>query len=579
MIAGAPMSTWIERLFGTRKPAQRPDVRPARPVWPLIVTLMGPAFLLQLIPVLNLLLVFLLSPLWIAALLNVALVTMVLDVRRGAAPRWLLAVPIAVYGGSLAYSAISYVQYRLLDARLHRENAAQRLAFDPARMDLVAPGRLAQGVLYGHAIPTAYTDARGLRGDGVPVSLRILPPAVCDTIPRSPDFRMSVSTVGFELPDLANACMLSLPGDPERPAVFVKRDPQFPQDTPRTRLTLTAPDGAAVTLVHGRHGVALPLPLPFVACLTWSKLDCKAEWIRLPLAVGGRDEDEAAMIAAALGLKPRISQLVKGRNPLDASLVLDEAQTEALAAGSEPAVAEARAYGGKVVDTALARFRSLLAGQALARGEIFDSWIVASNADKLDGEAGALLAAIERDLADPDRTASMRVYGEVAAALPPETFDRIGPGLAEMVGADETLRTSRGLVIRLGDLGEPAVPVLIGMLEADRSREVRIDAALGLCRAGRKARDVADRVARSGRANMDSDATEALVLALMRMDRPDLARALAAPTGEGRDGKGRARPAPSRVQTALAEVDAASPPSACLRGGFANRLPDLPWLD
>ncbi|MGO4612043.1 hypothetical protein AB4142_37480, partial [Variovorax sp. 2RAF20] len=80
-----PMSTWIERLFGTRKPAQRPDVRPARPVWPLIVTLMGPAFLLQLIPVLNLLLVFLLSPLWIAALLNVALVTMVLDVRRGAA--------------------------------------------------------------------------------------------------------------------------------------------------------------------------------------------------------------------------------------------------------------------------------------------------------------------------------------------------------------------------------------------------------------------------------------------------------------------------------------------------------------
>ena len=48
-------------------------------------------------------------------------------------------------------------------------------------MDLVASGRLAQGVLYGHAIPTTYTDARGLRGDGVPVSLRILPLATIAT--------------------------------------------------------------------------------------------------------------------------------------------------------------------------------------------------------------------------------------------------------------------------------------------------------------------------------------------------------------------------------------------------------------
>ena len=540
--------------------------------------LMGPAYLLQLVPVLNLLLVFLLSPLWIAGLLNAALVTMVLDVRRRASPRWLLAVPILVYGGNLAYSAAGYVQYRLLDARLHRENGAQRLAFDAERTDLVAPRRLAEALVNGYAIPVVHADGDGRTSLGAPASLRILPKAVCDTIARSPDGVMTVTPAGSPRARVDNACLLRLPGRAERPAVRVTRDPPEDIGGPTTRLTLTAPDGRGVTLVRGQALVPFPIPLPLVGCVTWTSRDCVAQFVSLPLATGGRDDAETGMVAAALGLKPRRSQTLKTTGSYS-HLALDEAQTEALAAGSEPAVAEARAYGAKVVDKALARFRRLMAGQDLATGETFDSWIVVSNADKLDGEADTLMAAIERDAQEPARTDNMRIYGKVAAALPAAAFDRIGPRLAAMVETSQALRNADGLVVRLGDLGKPAVPALARIIDDAPSRELRRLAALGLCRAGEDARPSANEIVSSVRIRPDPDVNQAVVLALLRMDRPDLARSVADQAIDSRSNAAGQRRQRDRIDQALHQVSSASPRSACQSDRSDRPLPNLPWLD
>src|SRR3954467_4503033 len=99
--------------FGKRPPTlgqanvPLPKSRPW-PFWPLPLLAIIPAYLLQLVPVLNIFLMILLSPFWIGALLNGALIGMVVDVRRGAAPKALLIVPVAVYGLTLAASAVSY---------------------------------------------------------------------------------------------------------------------------------------------------------------------------------------------------------------------------------------------------------------------------------------------------------------------------------------------------------------------------------------------------------------------------------------------------------------------------------------
>lgn len=138
-----------------------PAASPARPTWYLLFLAMIPALLIQQIPVVNVIIVFLLSPLWIGVLLNLGLLTMGADALRGAAPRWLLVAPIAVYGLNLVASGLAYLDYRALDQRLARENAAARLAFDPARTSLVAPGPLAEELVQRYALPVAYAAPEG----------------------------------------------------------------------------------------------------------------------------------------------------------------------------------------------------------------------------------------------------------------------------------------------------------------------------------------------------------------------------------------------------------------------------------
>ncbi|MBI1686195.1 serine/threonine-protein kinase [Caulobacter hibisci] len=570
----------MSETFGRRRPDARPTgprlsapVARSWPAWPRFVLAMIPAYLLQQIPLVDLVLLFALSPLWIGLLFNGALVAMVVDAWRGAAPRWIVAVPVLVYGGNLVWSAAGYLDYRALDARLRRENAAQRLAFDPARTALLAPGQLAQTLVERYALPVVYRSP-DVYGSGQPAALRVLPRATCETIPKSPDLRMTTQRLSVGRALVSNACLLTLPGAPPGPALRVDTG-EGPGDLEPglRRLTLTAPDGRTVALAYGIAAVPSPIPFPLVGCFTWTRHECTAGFYRLKPVVGGGAGGHPAMIAAALGLAPRPVNRIRTDGKL--ILALDEAQTRALATGSEPAVAEARAYGRRAVAGSLDRFSRLMAGEDLAPDEAFDRWIVVSNADQVDAEA--LLAAIRRAHGDPSRSDAQRTFGAVAAALPAQAFARIGPRLAPLGGADEALAGADWLAVRLGDVGAPAALPLATRVEAGRGVPGRTDALLGLCRAGPAAAGVADRVAAIPRSDSRGDVIEASMLALLRMGRRDLAQPLAAlPATNGFNGAAR-RGYRKQIEQILAEVGPASPRSAC-RLDRDDRLPRVPWL-
>ena len=554
------------------------------PFWPLPLLAIIPAYLLQQVPLLNILLLILLSPFWIGALLNGALIGMVVDVRRGAAPKALLIVPVAVYGLTLAASAVSYGRYRVLDQRITRENASQHLPFDPARMSLVAPQDLAQDLVQSYQLPVTYDD-RPYGDTGRPLAYRVLPRAACDTIPRSPQASMLTQQARIDDSHADNACLLQLPAVPPLPVYTVENPDRFAPRGGLEHVTLTAPDGRRARLRRGTVPVLLPVPFPIIFCVTWTNgLECKHEMsVGLPagLSSGQAGDGGGPWIASVLDLKPRATTASVGRaRAFDRSrhVLLDEAQTQRLAAGSEAAVIEAQGLGQKIVEDQFVMLSRMVAGQP--PGGRFEPWLVAKNADRLDrSQAEALVAALARGPGGALEESERKNLGWVAAALKPEVFAQVGPELISSVAADPALQDVGSLVVRLGDLGAPATPTLVSLLGGARGMD-RTSAILGLCRAGRDARSAADPVLAAARAMPSEDNLQAGVVALLRMGRPDLAAALAdQPIAGGLNEAGR-RHHRQWADKALTTMGPDSPRSTCaVRWGDSNfELADVPWL-
>jgi hypothetical protein len=448
-------------------------------------------------------------------------------------------------------------------------------------MSLVAPQGLAEDLVQRYAVPVAYGDKP--EGDtGLPASFRVLPKATCETIPKSLDWSMRTRVVSIDKAYVRNACVLQLPAAPGQAPLRVAYEDQKAGvlNGERHLTVMTAPDGRRAVLTRGRASIPSPIPFPLVACVTWTDgLDCQAGMFTLKPEVGGgsgqvRDR-EAREIAAVLGLEPRVVTRVETA-PRRYALLLDEGQTRRLAAGAEPRVAEAQAFGAKAVDEQLARFSRLISGE-VASDQSLDTWMVVQNADRLDDQAPALMAAIERDLGDRSARDRRRQFGRVAAALQPETFARIGPRLLAATARDEELQEADGLIVRLGDLGAAAAPTLAGLFDTERGTR-RTNAMLGLCRGGTQAGGFADQVVAAARADPRSERLQAGVVALLRMGRRDLAQSLAAlPISDNTNLAGQ-RHHRQWVDKALATVKPDSPRSACKVDRGDSEIADVPWL-
>ncbi len=240
-------------------------------------------FLLQLFPYTGIFLMMLAAPFWSVILINLGFILMAWDAWRGPARRWLMIFPIFWFGGYLAATSISHWQVSRYATSIEAGNAGQRIAFDPARQDVVI-------------VPDSHDSSNGskLRIETLVDDFGL--DRAYQQISYSPDgyrsyslFKMVCPTSivknnddgttttylhptdrqGYRIRGARDLCIVQGSQAPQRPVVRVWPQPQvggYGDGLISQDITIEPTDGPRVRL---RSGWALPLtwlPQPVIGC-------------------------------------------------------------------------------------------------------------------------------------------------------------------------------------------------------------------------------------------------------------------------------------------------------------------------
>lgn len=180
--------------------------------------------------------------------------------------------------------------------------------------------------------------------------------------------------------------------------------------------------------------------------------------------------------------------------------------------------------------------------------------------------AGDLVAGYDRVTLEGDVRAQRDLRLSLAraiAAFPDKTLQAYRPQILSAAARPEALESAGDLLVRLGDLGPQATPLLVRSLS--QKGEDQYSAALGLCRVGAPAGDAAPALAavqNAGGPDAFGRRAKTMALALARIGRPDLVRQ--------RDGEAfeRGNAAAQRherawYETVLPTITPASPAEVC----------------
>ncbi len=128
------------------------------PLSPLLLPVMLLLYLLQMIPVLGFLLLFLGSMFWSVVLINAAFLGVVIEVPARKLPiAWLL-LPLGYLGTYWGFVFSDYQNLSALQAEIRADNEPVKVRFDPARQSLVFANDQAIGPTTHH-VPVVYTRA------------------------------------------------------------------------------------------------------------------------------------------------------------------------------------------------------------------------------------------------------------------------------------------------------------------------------------------------------------------------------------------------------------------------------------
>lgn len=544
------------------------------PIWPFAVGALLVVEGLQRFPPTGVVLMMMAAPLWPIVLFNLLLLAVVADVLRGAAPRWLIAIPALVYGLNLLASAASFVAYLLLALDINSANARATTLVDPARTAIVS--ERAQNLVEGFQLPVAYAPPeRG--GPGQLMAFRVLPEETCEALPLM-DMTSPVrkSFISRGRASVVNACTLRTPETPRRPILTVRQSgaPLSGLLEGRvTTITLVQSGGSAIAVRQAEVRILPPIPMLVSGCALNSgqlKWQCQTGLLRLPMRIA-RDKhaDPSALVARALGLSPRTVRQAP-RESYQARLAFDDAETRALASDADAAgsLQEARATAAAEVNEQLAALDAWLkpgGGPDLR----IDLRLLQTNADQLAPRADAIMARIERPATSDQGIRQRGMLVELAASLPPAEFSRVGARFYRAVATSEEPVDGALVIVRLGDVGPVAWSYLEERMGEDRFSGMA--AVTALCRAGHPS--LAAAMANDRPQMRDTGFAyarqEVQVVALARMGRPDLAR----PLVEAMTGPRRAW-----AERQLREVTPASPAARCRSIRDRLFLPSLPWL-
>jgi hypothetical protein len=124
-------------------------------------------FLLQVLPLPGVILMTFAAPFWSIITINLAFILMIVEVKTGRLPPWMIVAPILYFGGFFVMAAISHLQSTKCMDEITTQNQSIRIPFDPNKQALV----FTEGALfYNCDYPTTVL----VQSFGLPVAYRAI---------------------------------------------------------------------------------------------------------------------------------------------------------------------------------------------------------------------------------------------------------------------------------------------------------------------------------------------------------------------------------------------------------------------
>jgi hypothetical protein len=489
-------------------------------------------FILQADPGIGFFLMLLLAPFWSIVTINLGFAQLIVEPAiRKISPAWSL-VGLSWFAGYAAVSIHAHTALDRLSAEIATENSRQSLPFDPRTQSLVvvrgkfydAPS--AERLLTTYPLSVVYEEVEDAGDATNPTSarddrprftaLRLGRPELCDSITDNTRLKAVVTQHIKAAFNGMLFCSYTAIEAPDLPVVRLR----FEQEELRVvgveghidRITLTSGgDKRQVASVNAEPYRYLPLPV--VGCfLGGDRWKCTQEFLKEERAYSDND----ALIGKSLGLERSSPASRSDEIYAGGPAALERAQNLAEAA-------------------ALAELDRLLAKPV---GSIapFTVRILSARPDLIASRAERLAVAAAEAFTTRENPSDVQAWSDLMVALPDADFRRVGPSFAGAMLARSTAASGRHfaslsdqLIYRLADLGPAALPLLELTYRYNR---VFGDLAsiIALCRLGAPAAELTEKF----RANVfndrhqgdyDLELREAMILALMRQGRADLADA------------------------------------------------------
>lgn len=527
------------------------------------------AYVVQLSPIPGIFLMMGGAILWPGMFMHLAMVLLAVDCWRGEAYRPLLFIPAAFYLYGLGDCALSVYDAARLKHHLATMDERQVIPYDrDQRVILFTSDRnrsqnLQRRVQSEYGLDLAFGYDPGSETQFA--ANYVLPRESCPdrNAPRTPGIDRS----GFHInrASVANACMLRTQQRPDRRPITVQtsvlelnwRGEEL--SVFRTEIS----DGAQRAILHtARTQIAPPVFFLIAGCALNS---ARASWVcghqpmRLSREVGGNGRQDSGaqvdFVAKTLGLEQRTVRIVESPHGPLAS-----AQAHIDFAPDPHQSALLRDASGVLVRR-LQRLYSETLPDLIANPRSVDSAtphvLITASPEANAAHADFLLDGMSSLTGRREGREVRRVLASGLITMTDEEWMTQRPRMLRLLTEPTVFAESPGLLVRAGDYGVDAVPILVRAIQhEDRSGGVVFGAALGLCRVGAAANTLEVRAAllRHSEGARGRQA-EAIFIAFLRLGAPE--QAMQMPLGNEN------RPVRLWRDYQLAQVTPASPRSAC----------------